>query len=768
MAVGPSSGAVGAGEPAIAARPLVVSRARTARRIVLDRWASRLVISGGIVIIGAILAILVVIASEVYPLFQNPTAVLLAKYSPAEPTAVGVSPAPGHSIGVDEYREVAYGIGSTGSVNFLVLRDNRVLPSVPIPGLDAARVTYVAGLDRGRYVVGTSDGRVIPVEMKFLVAFPDGKRTVTPQPVFGAATVLDPEEKRPLLGLASASPDSGPLTVARVGPTELIVQTVIEKKALIGAVRREESLHTVNVQIPGEITTLALDGRGEDLFVGTSTGQVLHYDMRDRKTPKLVDGVTVSGRPDTAVTTLGFLIGDRTLVVGDSAGAVSTWQVVPPPGGGERKLTRVHQFEGHPGAVVSMSASQRDKGFATADASGLVRVHYGTSGKTLLSMKSEGGDLRSVIFAPKANGVLAANDKGDVASWEVYNPHPEITLKTLFGKVWYEGYSAPEYVWQSTGGTDDFEAKFSLTPLIFGTIKGTVYALLIAVPLALLAALYVSEFMHPTVKGYVKPVIEVMAALPSVVLGFLAGLWLAPMIERIVPGLFLLPLVLPVCVLLAYGLWSVVPTRIRGRLRPGTEVFLLIPVVVLGAWLAFALGGLIEALLLGGSYRGWLLSALGLTYDQRNSLVVGVAMGFAVIPIIFTIAEDSLANVPQHLRAGSLALGATRWQTALRIVLPTGSPGIFSAIMIGFGRAVGETMIVLMATGNTPVMDWSIFNGFRALSANIAVELPEAPEGGTLFRVLFLAAFLLFCLTFVVNTAAELVRLRLRHRYRYL
>ena len=123
-------------------------------------------------------------------------------------------------------------------------------------------------------------------------------------------------------------------------------------------------------------------------------------------------------------------------------------------------------------------------------------------------------------------------------------------------------------------------------------------------------------------------------------------------------------------------------------------------------------------------------------------------MGFAVIPIIFTIAEDSLANVPQHLRAGSLALGATRWQTALRIVLPTASPGIFSAIMIGFGRAVGETMIVLMATGNTPVMDWSIFNGFRALSANIAVELPEAPEGGTLFRVLFLAAFLLFCLTF--------------------
>ncbi len=338
----------------------------------------------------------------------------------------------------------------------------------------------------------------------------------------------------------------------------------------------------------------------------------------------------------------------------------------------------------------------------------------------------------------------------------------------MFGKVWYEGYAKPEYVWQSTGGTDDFEAKFSLTPLIYGTLKGTFYALLFAVPLALLAATYVSEFMHPTVKGYVKPVVEIMAALPSVVLGFLAGLWLAPMIERVVPGLFLLPVVLTVCILAAFAAWRCLPTTFRGHFKTGTEVFLLLPVVVLGAWVAFALGGLVEATLLGGSYRGWLLSALGLTYDQRNSLVVGVAMGFAVIPIIFTIAEDSLANVPQHLRAGSLALGATRWQTALRIVLPTASPGIFSAIMIGFGRAVGETMIVLMATGNTPVMDWSAFNGFRALSANIAVELPEAPEGGTLFRVLFLAAFLLFCLTFAVNTVAELVRLKLRQRYRYL
>ena len=170
--------------------------------------------------------------------------------------------------------------------------------------------------------------------------------------------------------------------------------------------------------------------------------------------------------------------------------------------------------------------------------------------------------------------------------------------------------------------------------------------------------------------------------------------------------------------------------------------------------------------LLGTDTRQWLLDTWGVTYDQRNCLVVGLAMGFAVIPIIFTISEDAFSSVPSSLTAASLALGASRWQTATRVVLPTASPGIFSAVMIGFGRAVGETMIVLMATGNTPLLDWSIFNGMRTLSANIAVEIPEAPYGGTLYRVLFLAATLLFVMTFAVNTVAELVRQRLRERYK--
>ncbi len=197
----------------------------------------------------------------------------------------------------------------------------------------------------------------------------------------------------------------------------------------------------------------------------------------------------------------------------------------------------------------------------------------------------------------------------------------------------------------------------------------------------------------------------------------------------------------------------------------GAEVLLYMVAILAGIGICFQLGGWWEALLFGGDFQAWLLETSGLRYDQRNAIVVGLAMGFAVIPIIFSIAEDAFSNVPRNLVAGSLALGANRWQTVTRVVLPTASPGIFSGIIVGFGRAVGETMIVLMATGNTPIMDWNPFNGFRTLSANIAVEIPEAPHGGTLYRTLFLAALMLFVITFLINTFAELIRQRLRKRY---
>ena len=274
----------------------------------------------------------------------------------------------------------------------------------------------------------------------------------------------------------------------------------------------------------------------------------------------------------------------------------------------------------------------------------------------------------------------------------------------------------------------------------------------------------------------VKPVMEIMSSLPSVVLGFLAGLWLAPILESRVPSVMVMVIIVPLAALLLGFIWCRLPITFRNRFPAGSEWWVVFPFLVLSGWIGWSLGPVVESWLFVykdqasgreiADFRLWWPQATGISFEQRNSMVLGFMMGFAVIPVIFTIAEDALPNVPKSLTAAAAALGANRWQVVWSIMLPVASSGIFSALMIGFGRAVGETMIMVMATGNTPVTEWNLFNGMRTLSANIAVELPEAPVGSTHYRALFLGAIVLFAMTFVMNTLAELLRQRLRERNR--
>jgi phosphate transport system permease protein len=695
-----------------------------------------------------------VIAGETFPLFRDPV------LKPAAGAAVKLDLAP-LAFDVDEYRRMGYAVVPSG-IHFFLLGDAAEIELPKDYALEGAAIASVSPGNPGDFAFGLSDGRVMTADVGFLSRHEGEVRKLSGKLVTTAPVEVDPR-KRPVRVVARVRTPQGGLLAAAVGERDVVLlRRTLKKNMMTGKETAQDAKSELSIPGDGEIRALAADTRGDDLYVGTSTGRIVRVDLRKPGEATIAEEATVS-KGGAAVTVLGFLLGDRTLVAGDATGAVSTWQPVRVGEGNRTTLQRVYDFEPHKAPVSAFAVSRRDKGFVTMDASGAAALRYGTTGATLLDFKADGA--RAIAMAPKSNGLFAIDAAGKVSAWDLHNPHPEVSFNALFGKVWYEGYEKPEYVWQSTGGTDDFEAKFSLTPLIYGTLKGTAYAMLFAVPISLLAALFVSQFMHPNLKSYIKPVVEIMAALPSVVLGFIAGLWLAPRIEMVVPAIFVSPLVMGAVILVALAGWRRLPPDVRKRFVFGSEVFLLVPVIFLGAWLSGVVGGWMESGLFAGDYRTWLNRVLGLTYDQRNCVVVGLAMGFAVIPVMFTIAEDSLSNVPEHLSAGSLALGASRWQTAIRVVLPTASPGIFSAVMIGFGRAVGETMIVLMATGNTPVMNASVFSGFRALSANIAVELPEAPEQGTLFRVLFLAAFLLFIMTFVVNTAAELIRIRLRKRF---
>ena len=729
--------------------PKPYKRGITPRAQTLDWLAERFISFGGIGIIAAVLGIFVFVLAEAWPLFRTPELKAEKAHQVAGPFAIGLDP----------YYQIAYAVGPQG-VDLLRLDDGQVLSRERPAELAGREVTAAQRAPNDVLALGTDDGHLLLAQVRFQLDYSSGQRQVVPQFAVERLVAVDPAGE-PLVQVTFREGDDGRSVAAAITASgRLVVQVAEQQQGLLGPGERQARQYELTAELDGKATQVLLDGRIRQVLVGTDRGQVYEWRLGAvEQAPALLGRIAVS---EVAVSALAYALGEVSLVVGDAAGHVSAWFKVEEDG--QRSYRKIHAFTPHAAAVTHIAASTRDKQFLTADAEGAIALHHLTSEHTSFQLPGD-SPVTALVFAPKADGFLALGQDGWLRRFDLDHPHPEISAAVLFGSIWYEGYGGREYVWQSTGGTDEFEPKLSLVPLILGTAKGTFYALLFALPLAVLAAIYTAEFASPRVQSLVKPSVEVMASLPSVILGFLAGLWLAPLLESHLLGTLLLLPAVPTVVLTAAWVWQYVPEAwVRQVARVG-EIYLLGAVTLLVAWLAYALGPAFEELAFDGHFLRWLRQDAGVGYDQRNCLVVGFAMGFAVVPLVFTICEDALSSVPSHLRAGSLALGATPWQTAIKVVLPMALPGIFSAAMIGLGRAIGETMIVLMATGNTPIMDWNIFNGMRTISANIAVELPEAPHQGTLYRVLFLSGLLLFIATFFINSLAEIVRQRLRDKY---
>ncbi len=879
-------------EPIAPSRPTRRTRRTRPGARIAEVLARILISVGGIGTIAAVSLIFFFLLWVVAPLFRAPEVLARGEAS----LAASDSPAP-VQVGADEYGNLAWRLLPGGLFEVFRLEGGELLSRRELfPGRPP---TFARIQDyTGRAAFGFADGSVVLGEIGFETSFlsPDerGPELASLAPgesahwQGGIVTRLEGDQWRHVrVGLELEDPvilqEGQPIVAVDFvrsesisSQSERVAAFTADGELHVDDLRRRENLLTGEFvtdvrqySVPyrrlsdrGPPRYLRLSGGGKALYLGWEDGYLQRYDLRDLDRPALPQEFDLVPEDGERLTCLEFLLGGTTLLSGDSLGRFGAWFAIDPPPGDASLGVRM--VDAHPARfgdapIAWIASSQRQRLAAVALADGRTFLRHVTTDRTLLEFaaatradgdeggaeKGEGASAVAVCLLPRDDGLLRFSGAG-IERWTVDLAYPEAHPAALFRPVWYEGAPAPQHVWQSSSGTDDFEPKMGLVPLIFGTLKATFYSMLFGAPIAILGAIFSSEFLRPRIRASLKSLVEIMASLPSVVLGFLAAIVIAPFVQGMVPAVLASFLTLPLCLLLGAYVFQLLPQRwslrLSGTPRFGLIVLMLVPGVLLarfvgpwgerllfqgdllawlngrgspvggwmvllipvaacavvwamGRWLApharrwttswsrarcawFDLGkflvGLVATLglaylaggglsLVGADPRGDGFALLG-PYVQRNALVVGFVMGFAIIPIIYTLAEDALSSVPGHLREASLGAGATPWQTAVRIIIPTAMSGLFSALMIGLGRAVGETMIVLMATGNTPVLEWNIFNGFRTLSANIAVELPEAVKDSAHYRVLFLAGLVLFAMTFLVNTLAEIVRQRFRKR----
>jgi len=736
----------------------------TGIRQVKNSLAKWLITLGGISVLFTLVLIFMYLLYVIKPIFESAKVEKMAEFTVSNQDQV-------LATGLDELQELAYAIRKNGSVDYYRLKTN---DNSPIDGavvfketLSQHTLAKVISAHGDNKLLLDERGNVQLVAPKFRATYHNDVREILPNITYplGQDYIPVDEEGAVLEHLAFALGDERAVFVGYTNDQRLIKTTLIAEDDFSYDPAYEVEYQQIEISATSVDDVLVTP----DLAMAfvRSGDQVFVYDLSDDSDVELkatiIPQLAQNRTQPLNLTSMALLSGGSSILLGDSNGSVSQWFEVAGENGREFKQVRTFDLSSGQ-AVAQIHTEQYRKSFYTLTASGEMGVFYTTSEADLWRGNISQSIPHSFVISPRANGVLLLNNH-NFELYSVENEHPEVTWQALWQEVWYEGYPEPDYIWQSTSGSDDFEAKFSLVPISFGTMKAALYAMLFAVPIAITAAIYTAYFMTPALRKKVKPTIEIMEALPTVILGFLAGLWLAPIVEHNLPAIALLLVFLPVTVFLTAFGWFKLPKEIKASIPDTLAPIILIPTLCLAGYFAFALSPWMEATFFGGDVRQFITNDLDISYDQRNALVVGIAMGFAVIPTIFSMAEDAIFSVPKHLTSGSLALGATQWQTLIKVVLLTASPGIFSAVMMGLGRAVGETMIVLMATGNTPMVDWSIFQGMRTLSANIAVEMPESEVGSSHYRILFLAAFVLFVFTFVFNTLAEFVRQRLREKY---
>ncbi len=614
---------------------------------VSDRLAHAVITVGGIGTIVAVSLVFVFLAWVAFPLFFPPASLNSAAEYRHDMSRAQRQPL---GLAVDEYKSMGWALYDDGRLIVFRLANGKTVEEQQL--VDDKRITAASfSIGGDDIALGFDDGTVqfgtIGFETKFL-SKQETPGTLTDLAVGGEA-VLDKGivQKTPQLQfrLQQVSAQLKPPVKLADAPIQLLDHVPFDlgeasfggreytctaysgdKELMYCRFREEENAFTGESSLEVDKRTieftdadsfvaghLLISGRGDNVFFASPGGQLLRFDTRKPAEISLAESCDLLPNTDAELTHCEFLLGRETIICGDSSGGLRGWFRVrdaEAETSDQYRLVLVHDLSGEDTAITALGSSERNRLLAVGYANGSVRVLQVTTEEQVVATKlSDQDPVEQVIIAPKDDGLIAMT-ADEFRSWDFDPKYPEATLASLFLPVWYEGYPEPQHLWQSSFANVGPEMKLGLWPLVFGTLKATFYCMLFGAPLALLAAIYTSEFAHPRLRARVKPIVEMMASLPSVVLGFLAALVFAPIVEKIVPATLASFIVLPIVFLLGAFLWQQIPQRFILRLSWYRLLFIcaLLP---FGIYASIISGPLVERWFFAGDVKRWLDGQIG-------------------------------------------------------------------------------------------------------------------------------------------------------------
>ena len=493
------------------------ARRRRARAL-KDKAATGGITVGGITVIIAIVLIFFYLLSEVIPLFQGASMERQASYSvPAKEAGKSVF------VTMEEQAEIGLRVTDQGQAVFFNTKDGSVADQFALAIPEGVQVTSFTTATKASNVLalGLSDGTALLFRHKYRITYPNDQRHIAP-------LIEYPYGEEPLVIDASGAP----LTKLMLRDDEdTMLVSAIDDNGKLKAVRFQKEEDFITEEITLEAETLDFPVTGKTISqAGVTIDQRWLFAIDESNALvvfRLGDEVELHSQldliPGSVVTEMKFLLGGISLLLGDDQGRLSQWFLVRDEQLGW-KLSFIRDFDALSGAIEHIEPEHRRKGFVAVDSQGQMSIYNTTARRTVYSQSLADDSVAMVGISPRANALLVEDAQGQLHFWHIDNEHPEISWSSLWQKVWYESYPEPDYIWQSSASTNDFEPKMSLMPLTFGTLKAAFYAMLLAAPLAICGAIYTAHFMAPAMRRKVKPLIELMEALPTVILGFLAGL----------------------------------------------------------------------------------------------------------------------------------------------------------------------------------------------------------------------------------------------------